>query len=65
MVRRKRKKRPEYFIVDDGTMDTVINIGGIEHRTSSESYRWRKGRRVKKDVEAMVDEIVESDERYW
>jgi len=56
----------EYYIIDDGTLDTCLEINGIEHRLSGETIRRHKdGTPYKADLEYWVKEIINSDERYW
>lgn len=59
-----------YFLVDDGTLDTVIEIEGIEHRLSSDAIRRHQTGRLMfepylTDMKFWVKEIIESDSRYW
>ena len=67
---RRRRERHDVSLVDDGTMDTVLSIDGIEHRFSGDAMRrHRTGRHMfepyKVDVDYQVQSVVDSDERYW
>ncbi|MAE85940.1 MAG: hypothetical protein CMB80_24600 [Flammeovirgaceae bacterium] len=56
----------EVWLIDDGTLDTVIEVNDIEHRFSDTSY-WRdkNGELSKKGLIELAKEVIESDERYW
>mgnify|MGYP001608631683 CR=1 FL=1 len=70
MGRRRRREHHDVYVVDDGTMDTVLSIDGIEHRFSGDAMRRHQtGRRMyepyQKDIDEQVQNVVDSDERYW
>ena len=56
----------EVWLIDDGTLDTVIEVNDIEHRFSDTSYlRDETGALSEKGLIELAKEVIESDERYW
>ena len=60
-------ERPfECYLIDDGTLDTVIQIDGIEHRFSSEYVKRDEDRSLSdEEFYRLAEEVIESDERHW
>ena len=58
----------EVYLLDDGTMDTVIEIDGIEHRFDGEYasyYRAEMGEMTVDGLEMLAKEAIDEDERHW
>ena len=56
----------EVWLIDDGTLDTVIEVNDIEHRFSDTSYlRDKNGVLSEKGLIELAKEAIESDDRYW
>jgi len=58
----------ECYLMDDGTLDTVIEIDGMEHRFSTEfasSYRDSNGSLSGSGFTALCKMAIEEDERHW
>ena len=58
----------EVYLLDDGTMDTVIEIDGIEHRFDSEYasfYRAKMGEMTIDGLEMLAKECIDEDDRHW
>ena len=58
----------EVHLLDDGTLDTVIEVDGIEHRFSTEfASRWRDevGAMSEEGVRELAHLAIEEDERHW
>ena len=58
----------EVYLLDDGTMDTVIEIDGIEHRFDGEYasyYRAKMGEMTIVGLEMLARECIDEDERHW
>ena len=54
--------------MDDGTLDTVIEIDGMEHRFSTEfasDYRDSDGSLSGSGFTALCKMAIEEDERHW
>jgi len=59
-----RGKKYIIYLEDDGTMDTVISINGIEHRLNSED-RPENDKDFTNWILEIAENIIETDERYW
>ncbi len=56
------------LLLDDGTMDTVISVDGIEHRFDGDyasEYRDEDGAMTVEGLEALGRDAIEADERHW
>jgi len=54
----------EIELGDDGTLDTIVIIDGIEHRLSSENRPSNNKHFIQWLLENAED-IIETDDRYW
>jgi len=59
-----KDRKYEVELGDDGSMDTIICIDGIDHRCSSEDRPGDEKEFMLWFLD-MVESIVESDDRYW
>jgi hypothetical protein len=58
----------ECSLIDDGTLDTVIQIDTVEHRFSTEfasHYRDDEGYLSDKCFRLLCEMAIEEDERHW
>ena len=58
----------EVQLLDDGTLDTVIEVDGIEHRFSGEfAAHWRDetGALSEEGLKELAANVIEDDERHW
>jgi len=58
----------EVQLLDDGTLDTVIEVDGIEHRFSGEfAAHWRDetGALSEEGLKELAANAIEDDERHW
>ena len=58
----------EVRLIDDGTLDTVISVDGIEHRFDAEyasSWRFSDGAMSVKDLIELAKQAIDDDERHW
>ena len=58
----------QVWLVDDGTLDTVIEINDIEHRFSTEyAAHWRDetGALSDEGLEVMARDAIDHDDRHW
>lgn len=60
----------ETFLRDDGTLDTVISVDGIEHRFTFDvedgmSYRDADGAMTEDGLRLLALDAIETDERHW
>lgn len=58
----------EVYLLDDGTLDTVIEVDGIEHRYSTEfASQWRDevGAMSETGIRELALLAIEEDERHW
>jgi|TARA_R100001530_G_scaffold126123_1_gene94861 hypothetical protein len=58
----------DVFLLDDGSLDTVIEIDGIEHRFDSEYasfYRAKMGEMTIDGLEMLAKECIDEDDRHW
>ena len=58
----------DVYLLDDGTMDTVIEINGIEHRFDGEytsNYRTKTGEMTLVGLELLARECIDEDDRHW
>jgi len=47
-------------LLDDGTLDTVISVDGVEHRFNED-----RPRRSRRAIRQLAIDAIESDERHW
>ena len=62
------KTQFECYLIDDGTLDTVIEVDGIEHRFDGEfanQYRDKNGTMTKKGFIELCKECIEEYEEHW
>ncbi|KKM14220.1 hypothetical protein LCGC14_1708370 [marine sediment metagenome] len=60
----------EAYLCDDGTLDTVISVDGIEHRFTFDSedgatYRDADGRMTEEGLRLLALDAIETDEHHW
>ena len=57
-------KRHNVYLCDDGTMDTVIEVDGKEHRFDCEyasEFRKKDGKMTERGLRALAIEALDSD----
>ncbi|MHA2099649.1 MAG: hypothetical protein ACW99A_13315 [Candidatus Kariarchaeaceae archaeon] len=58
-------QKRECYLVDDGTLDTVISIDGVEHRFDMEyaaQYRDENGAMTTEGFEDLCREVIDNEE---
>ena len=58
----------DVFLIDDGTLDTVIEIDGIEHRLDIEyasHYRDESGAMTETGLTELAKQCIEECEEHW
>ena len=61
LIQYSKKERYKVYLIDDGTLDTVIEINGKEFRFDSEYadvYRNEKGEMTEKGLKELAEEII-------
>jgi len=61
-------KKYKCGLVDDGSLDTIVEIDGIEHRYSGEfasNYRNDDGSLTDEGFKELCEIAINDDERHW